>query len=121
MAGDDAWLGKEAPEDPALDVSEDESLLMLPPATGASAEAPQKDATARTPDPDNHLSFGERLHALQGWRPIFAMERPTKQAIATVREGEPRSWDRQPVSCELTCISMDALHSGAPLATPMAA
>ena len=63
-AGEEAWLGKEAPEDPALDVPEDEPLLMLPPAPGASAEAAQKDAPARKPDPNNHLSFGERLKSL---------------------------------------------------------
>ena len=62
-AGKEAWLGKEAPEDPALDVPEDEPLLMLPPAPGPSAKSAQKDASARKPDPDNHLSFGEQLHA----------------------------------------------------------
>ena len=61
-AGEEAWLGKEAPEDPALDVPEDEPLLMLPPAPGASATAAQKGATAPSPDPNNHLSFGKQLH-----------------------------------------------------------
>ena len=60
-AGEEAWLGKEAPEDPSLDVPEDEPLLMLPPAPGASAKAAQKGATAQTPDPNNHLSFGKQL------------------------------------------------------------
>ncbi|CAK0782952.1 hypothetical protein CVIRNUC_006147 [Coccomyxa viridis] len=59
-AGEEAWLGKEAPEDPALDVPEDEPLLMLPPAPGASAKAAQKGATAPQPDPNKHLSFARR-------------------------------------------------------------
>ena len=56
-AGEEAWLGKEAPEDAALDVPA-EPLLMLPPAPGASAKAAQKGATAQMADPNNHLSFG---------------------------------------------------------------
>ena len=61
-AGDeDAWLGNEAPEDPDLDIPEDEGpMLMLPPATAApvSSSAP-KQLPAQEDDPKNPLGFGE--------------------------------------------------------------
>ena len=64
-AGDeDAWLGREAPEDPNLDIPEGEApLLMLPAATAVpdSSSAP-KQHPAVEDDPRNPLGFGELQH-----------------------------------------------------------
>ena len=110
-AGEEAWLGKEAPEDPALDVPEDEPLLMLPPAPEASAKAAQKGASAQQPDPNSHLSFGVRLHGLPVQSLVSTVQGLSRPAIKTVRGGQPRSLDRLPVSYKLACISRDALRS----------
>ena len=61
-AGEEAWLGKEAPEDPDLDIPQGEApLLMLPPAT---SQQPPSSALKQRPaqeedDPRNPLGFGE--------------------------------------------------------------
>ena len=56
-AGTDAWLGKEAPEDPDLDVPEgEEAPLALPPAT--NAESAPAGISALRDDPRNALGFG---------------------------------------------------------------
>ena len=61
-AGEEAWLGKEAPEDPNMDGPEDEPLLQLPPALEKPHVAPaarQQRIPGSAQDPANTLSFGE--------------------------------------------------------------
>ncbi len=60
-AGEEAWLGKEAPEDPDLDIPEGEApLLMLPAATSPQEPSALKQRPAQEEDdPKNPLGFGE--------------------------------------------------------------
>ena len=60
--GGDAWLGKEAPEDPDLDIPEGEApLLMLPAATSqrTPSSALKQCPAQEMDDPKNPLGFGE--------------------------------------------------------------
>ncbi len=61
-AGEEAWLGKEAPEDPDLDIPEGEApLLMLPAATSqrTPSSALKQCPAQEMDDPKNPLGFGE--------------------------------------------------------------
>lgn len=81
-AGDEAWLGREAPEDPNLDVPEGEApLLMLPPATAKDASFAQaKEHSAQQKDnPRNPLGFGEWQDALLGLAPSGCAAMPPQQ------------------------------------------
>lgn len=81
-AGDEAWLGREAPEDPNLDVPEGEApLLMLPPATAKDASFAQaKEHSAQQKDnPRNPLGFGEWQDALLGLLPSGCPALPSQQ------------------------------------------
>ena len=65
-AGDEAWLGKEAPEDSSLDISEGEApLLMLPAAKPQQvlSSAAEKRPAQEEDDPKNPLGFGALLRA----------------------------------------------------------
>jgi len=81
-AGDEAWLGREAPEDPNLDVPEGEApLLMLPPATAKDASFAQaKEHSAQQKNnPRNPLGFGEWQDALLGLLPSGCAASPSQQ------------------------------------------
>ena len=79
-AGEEAWLGKEAPEDPDLDIPEDEApLLMLPAATSQQTPSSAlKERPAHEEDnPKNPLGFGELAPSKADYsskRSIFAAD-----------------------------------------------
>jgi hypothetical protein len=66
-AGEDAWLGKEAPHDPLLDglLDEDEPFLALPPPDNQASKQGRntKGAAATTDTPPKSLGFGALLLA----------------------------------------------------------